>query len=119
MDEAITLPAAVAMVPVARRATGALLAGFERVDEAELIATELVASAVRASAGEITVRVINVDVVRIEVTDQRGRYPRDADISRTDESAPDALGLVSAVAEAMGSARRRSGECTTWAELRP
>ncbi|MFD0773351.1 ATP-binding protein [Streptomonospora algeriensis] len=119
MGESLTIPAAVAMVPVARRGAAALLAGFARVADAELIAAELVASAVRASTGEITVSVVDGDTVRIEVTDQRGRHPRDAGCLDADEDAPDGLGLVSAVADRMGSAHRRSGDCITWAELRP
>ncbi|MDA0564383.1 hypothetical protein LG943_08590 [Streptomonospora sp. S1-112] len=109
------------MVTVARHGVAALLAGFDHSDDAELITTELVASAVRASAGDITVHVIGTeDMTRIEVTDQRGSHPRLVDaVTEASREAPDGLGLVSAIAASMGSVRRRSGDCTTWAELRP
>ncbi|MBB4933396.1 hypothetical protein F4561_004216 [Lipingzhangella halophila] len=119
MDESLTIPAIAAMVPAARCGVAALLAGFDRVHDAELITSELVTSAVRASTGEITVHVVDAEAVRIDVTDQRGRHPRGTGDAEVDEDAPDGLGLVSALADAMGSTRRRSGECTTWAELWP
>lgn len=113
MDQAITIPAAVAMVPAARRAVAGLLSGYP---DAPLIATELVTSAVRHADGEITLRVGRADgTARIEVHDQRGRHPR-TEALPTDTDAPDGLALVSLMAD-IGSRRARSGDCVTWAVL--
>ncbi|MBB5998198.1 ATP-binding protein [Streptomonospora salina] len=119
MNESLTVPASAAMVPVVRHGVAALLAGFDRVDDAELIASELVTSAVRASTGAITVGVTDTGTVRIKVTDQRGHRPRRAGDFAVDEDAPDGLGLCSTLADAMGATCFRSGDYTTWAELSP
>ncbi|MBE1456036.1 hypothetical protein H4W79_000250 [Nocardiopsis terrae] len=102
------------MVPITRHGVAALLPGFGRLADVELVLTEFVTSAIRSSDADLMITVEHSSEVRIEVHDQRGQYPR-VEETHIDPAAPDGLAIVSAVADRFGARRHRSGDCTAWA----
>ncbi|KIH98719.1 hypothetical protein LP52_11270 [Streptomonospora alba] len=64
-------------------------------------------------------RVSDSGTVRVEVTARRSRSPgSEAVPAPSGGGATDSLALVSSIVDGIGSSQRRSGECTTWADLR-
>ncbi|MFV2198173.1 ATP-binding protein [Nocardiopsis sp. LOL_012] len=118
MVKQISLPSDDAMVPIARHGVAALLGGFSRLADVELVLTEFVTSAVRSSSTDVAITVEHGVAVRIEVHDRRGRHPR-ADGTRIDSDAPEGLAVVSALADRFGAHRHRSGDRTAWAVFVP